>query len=112
MSSKQFEIDIAFGVLIRVRYTATQGKVDHFTAQLELYDDTGETPVWLPVVRYDSAHGEAHIDYLTPQGVTYKKQWLALRWPYNSALDVAINELRRDSAAHIIRFRTMQEEVR
>ena len=56
MSPKQFEIDIAFGVLIRVRYTATQGKVDDFTAQLELYDDTGQTPVWLPVVRYDSAH--------------------------------------------------------
>ena len=44
MSSKQFEIDIAFGVLIRVRYTATKGKVDHFVAQLELYDDTGQTP--------------------------------------------------------------------
>ena len=65
MSPKQFEINIAFGVLIRVRYTATQVKADDFTAQLELYDDTGQTPVWLPVVRYDSAHGEAHIDYLT-----------------------------------------------
>lgn len=86
---------------IRSRMTTdSRGRVILFTLQLEtLIDDH-----WLPVVRYDNAHGQAHIDYIDPEDVTYEKVWLNLREPYNDAFTMAENDLKVTYLAHRARF--------
>ena len=86
---------------IRTRMTTnSRGDVLKFTVQLELLIDDE----WLPVVRYDNAHGEAHIDYLDPSGVTYEKAWLNLKAPFNDAFTLAESELERTYELHRARF--------
>lgn len=81
-----------------------RGNVIRFTVQLEIWIDK-----WEPVVRYDSAHGEAHIDYVDPKGVTYDKTWLHLRSPFNVAMTQAEQELKQDFSFHIQRYRKQME---
>jgi hypothetical protein len=51
---------------IRSRMTTNRrGEVTVFTLQLEFLIGNE----WLPAVRYDTAHGEAHIDLIDPSGV-------------------------------------------
>jgi len=104
--SREWEIWLEHNVLIRIHMTTdNQGNVDHFTAQLEVWlEDT-----WWPVVRYDSAHHEAHGDYINPRGVKYQKDWLNLRWPFNTALTRARQEPKEDYQHHITRFITQLE---
>lgn len=110
MADKMYEQDLEPGVVLRSRFTTERGQVVNFTVQLELADDTGARPVRRHVVRYDAAHGEAHIDYIDPQGVTYRKEWLNSREPYNETLTLAINDLTTNYRAHIARFREMEAE--
>lgn len=86
---------------IRSRMTTNnRGEVIMFTLQLELLIDE----VWYPVIRYDSAHDEAHIDFLDPSGVTYNKVWLGLRSPFNTAFTLAEDELKDSVDNHRARF--------
>lgn len=105
MPSGSWEIWLEEDVQIRTRMTLDRrGNVRRFTVQLELYLDR-----WRPVVRYDNAHGEAHIDYINPEGVTYEKVWLNVYWPYNDVMTVAEHELKRTYDDHIARFREQLE---
>src|SRR5680860_927769 len=82
---------------IRTRMTTNnRGVIEKFTLQLEVLVD-GD---WLPIVRYDNAHGEAHIDFLDPTGVTYDKVWLGLRAPFNAAFTRAEDELKESAREH------------
>ncbi len=54
---------------LRVRLTAERGEVLSFTAQYETIED-GER---LAVVRYETAHGFAHIDILNRRGDVVEK---------------------------------------
>ena len=86
---------------IRTRMTTNQrGEVTVFTLQLEFLvgDD------WLPAVRYDSAHGEAHIDLIDPAGVEYDKIWLGETAPYNELFTLAEDNLEEDADDHRQRF--------
>ncbi len=86
---------------IRSRMTTdSRGRVVTFMLQLEVLVDEG----WLPVVRYDSAHGRAHIDYVDPEGVTYEKVWLDHWEPFNNAFTLADNELKTTWQVHRSRF--------
>jgi hypothetical protein len=86
---------------VRVRMTTDSlGAVLLFTLQLEIWLNDR----WLPIVRYDTAHGEAHIDYLNPTGTTYDKVWLGQRSPFNAAFTLAEDELKRDAEHHRSRF--------
>jgi len=105
MPTTEYFKSLAPGVSLRVRYTSDRNTVEHFIVRLEIYtEDT-----WRPVVRYDNAHGEAHIDYLDPKGVTYRKDWLNIRWPFNAALDEAKEELQESYQRHIDRFMAQRE---
>lgn len=67
MSSRGYFIDLEYGVVLRVRFTNNQqGQTDHFTVQLELHDPSELEEIWSPVVRYNNAHGSAHIDHNRP----------------------------------------------
>ena len=100
MPTTEYFKPLALGVSLRVRYMADRNSVEHFTVQLEICLDD----IWHPVVRYDNAHGEAHIDYINPRGVTYRKDWLNVHWPFNEAFDDAKAELEEDYQRHIDRF--------
>ena len=100
MPDKDWFMWLADDIQIRIRMAKDyRGNVTQFTLQLELYLD-----IWRPVVRYDSAHQEAHIDYITPKGVTYEKVWLDLNWPFNEAMTRAIAERKQTYERHIERF--------
>lgn len=58
---------------LRVRVDIFRGDVTRFVVQLE-YNSKDDK--WLPVVRYDNAHGRPHRDILDPGGKTIKKEWL------------------------------------
>lgn len=80
---------------IRVRITTERGTVTHFTVQYETFTESG----WHPAVRYDTAHGQAHIDYLDSAGTRIAKTELGFFFPFNEALqwgleDIATNWLR------------------
>ena len=94
---------------IRTRMTTgRRGEVTVFTLQLELLVDGR----WLPAVRYDSAHGEAHIDLIDPSGVQYDKMWLGERAPFNTAFNRAEDELKETAVQHRERFIRQMEESR
>lgn len=77
-----------------------RSNIEQFTLQLEyvVEDD------WLPVVRFDSAHGEAHIDYINLKGEEYYKVWLGIGPPYNEVFTLAEAELKTSFATFIYEF--------
>ncbi|MGC4108143.1 MAG: hypothetical protein QM753_17605 [Thermomicrobiales bacterium] len=77
-----------------------QGNVISFTIQLEYW----HREKWRPVIRYDSAHGQAHIDYLAPNGREYDKTWLGIFPPFNEAFTIAELELVNRYDEHIEQF--------
>ncbi|MBI3801274.1 MAG: hypothetical protein HY268_30420 [Deltaproteobacteria bacterium] len=67
-----------------------EGKIVRFVVQYETF----LAGKWVPVVRYDTAHGFAHKDILSPSGETEKK--VTVPYSYNEALtnaevDVKLN---------------------
>ncbi|MFN8495555.1 MAG: hypothetical protein U0350_48615 [Caldilineaceae bacterium] len=75
--------------VLRVRFSIEHGQVLEFMVQLECRFEESER--WVPVVRYDTAHGFAHCDRLHPYNATTKTA-MATR-DYNEALDVAMKDL-------------------
>ncbi|MCL5951246.1 MAG: hypothetical protein M1132_05910 [Chloroflexi bacterium] len=55
---------LAPGVISRVRFARQRGRVIQFSIQLECWIANE----WHRVVRYDTAHGFAHLDILRPDG--------------------------------------------
>ncbi|MGB3306285.1 MAG: hypothetical protein WBA63_08870 [Thermomicrobiales bacterium] len=99
-------------MVLRIGFTTSRGRVVRYVVQLEIIDDTGPKLVRRPVVRHDAAHGEAHIDHIDPKGVTYDKQWLDIREPYNETFNNAVRDLSENYQSHIERFRTMERRSR
>lgn len=90
-----------YPIRIRVEFeTDRRGQVIRFTVQLEI--EIAE--MWLPVVRFDTEHNEAHIDLLDPDGREYDKQWLGIHLPYNATLTRATDELSENYGRHVRRF--------
>lgn len=93
---------LAFGVQIRVRLQNDgHGNTVGFVIQLEYWDGAR----WWPVIRYDTAHGRPHVDYLDPQGNEYQKVWIDEHPPYNDLVNLVLRDLRQSFLQHIERFR-------
>ena len=74
---------------LRARFEIERGSVLSFMVQLESrFDEYSE---WVPVVRYDTAHGFAHLDRLHPYGATAKSAMPSQ--DYSEALQLAIDDL-------------------
>lgn len=82
---------------IRVRITTNRGRVTHFTVQYE----TRLEGTWRPVVRCDTAHGQAHIDYLDRHGTKIAKTELGVFFPFDEALQWSLDDI----AANWVRYR-------
>ncbi|MGI8482673.1 MAG: DUF7718 family protein [Thermomicrobiales bacterium] len=70
------------GNSLRIRISTETVDVTSLTVQYETWID-GE---WVAVVRYDTAHGQAHIDFLDHDGNKIDKTELGFFFPFNDAL--------------------------
>jgi hypothetical protein len=84
---------------LRVRFELEHGQVVGFTVQLE--SRFGEDQ-WVPVVRYDTAHGFAHCDRLHPYAPPAKSQMNTR--DYNEALTLALHDLALNWGAYRRRY--------
>jgi len=74
---------------LRVRFELEHGRVVGFTVQLECR--FGDNDQWVPVVRYDTAHGFAHCDRLHPYDPAVKTEMTSR--DYHEALTLAMDDL-------------------
>lgn len=91
---------------LRVRFELQHGRVAGFTVQLECRWD--ENDPWVPVVRYDTAHGFAHCDRLHPYEPTAKVE-METR-DYNEALTFALRDLWENWTAYRRRYEQWQRQ--
>lgn len=85
--------------ILRIRFELDRGQVLAFVAQLEcLFEDSG----WLPVVRYDTAHGFTHRDTMRPNEETEKTE-ISVR-SYKEGLNYAMDEIKANWQAYRWRY--------
>ncbi len=82
MRRVEFVVILDDGVRRRHIHEAERGIIQTFAVQLEVLKDDK----WIPVIRYDSVHGFAHIDRYSPDG---KKEKTVLELDLNTALTLA-----------------------
>ncbi len=90
MSESEFELRLSENNQARVSFRTEKGKVSKFTVQLER-----KNKKWLPIVRFDTAHGRVHKHVFHPDGtqeivklkfdnynqaLTYVYQYVKLHW--------------------------------
>lgn len=80
---------LAPGKSVRIRISTEKGDVTSFTVQYETLIGNR----WIPVVRYDTAHGQAHIDFLDLQGRKIGKRELGFFFPFNEALQWCLEDI-------------------
>lgn len=86
----------------RVRFQLDRNRVIEFVVQLECFID-GE---WIPIVRYDTAHGFAHRDLMRPLRPPEKREMRVK--DFNEGLTFALKDL----AAHWEKYRERYEQWR
>jgi hypothetical protein len=73
---------------LRVFFTTAHGEVQGFVVQFEIFVEEE----WMPVVRYDTAHGFFHVDLLKPHGPVEK---IVMNFTdYGKALTFAIAQIQ------------------
>ena len=97
MAEKRYLLPVWTDTRIR-HYHRTKGRrIVEFSVQLEV-EVQG---TWREVIRYDTAHGLAHIDRFTVRGKR-TKEWLRL--DYNQALTRAERDLKQNWLTYRERF--------
>jgi len=92
------------GVIIRVCFQKEHGRILWFVVQLEIILDEQ----WLPVTRYDTAHGFIHRDDMRPNGEQFKSPLL---FPsYEDGMNFAINDLRTNAAWHVESYKQWKSQ--
>jgi len=84
----EFRIQLGPADRLREHHVRSKRRIIIFTVQYETFWQDK----WLPVVRYDAAHGFAHRDLYDLQGGTTKTPLFIL--DYNQALTFAESDLR------------------
>jgi len=97
MRSVNFVVVLDNDVRKRHIHEADKGKVRSFAVQLEIRVE-GQ---WMPVIRYDSAHGSSHIDQYTPDG---KKKKAILDLDLNTALTLADWDVNNNWEQYLEKF--------
>ncbi len=98
--TKRFIYPVSSDTFIRREQVIERGKVVRFVVQLEI-GLVGEATT-RPVIRYDTAHGFAHIDRYNRRGKR-KKEHLAIT-DFNQALTVAEQDIKQHWPAYRERF--------
>ena len=100
MSTKHFIYPVSSDTFIRREQVIERGKVVRFVVQLEV-ELAGESTA-RPVIRYDTAHGFAHIDRYNRKGKQKKEQLTVA--DFNQALTVAEQDIRHNWPVYRERF--------
>lgn len=99
MDEREYNFFLPDGTSIRIWLRKHRGDVLRFTVQLEAYFDND----WIPISRYDNAHGYVHRDDLKPDGTQIKSP--AMSFASNrDALNYAVADLRSNSQTYIERY--------
>lgn len=85
---------------VRVSFDTERGQVTDFTVQYEIWRDGR----WLPVVRYDSAHGQPHRDTLDRTGRVVDKDWMPRAMTNDAAMQYAIRDIKANWATYLSAF--------
>jgi hypothetical protein len=85
-------LDDAAQEWLRMRIWIDRGRVVRFTVQYE----TTLAGQWVRVVRYDTAHGYAHLDVLDQLGRVGIKIVVAVHLSFDQALTVVERDLRQN----------------
>lgn len=91
MNEIEYELFLSSDMKDRLRVYALKdkGEILKFLVQYEAFIETK----WHPIVRYDTAHGFAHIDVMSPDGRIDKQP---IYFPsYSLAFTYATQDLRR-----------------
>ena len=99
MKEVRFTIALDADVRIRHLHRTDRGKVLRFTVQLEVFRGTR----WRPVVRYDSAHGQAHLHRYHPKRKAVRE---SLSLGFADALTFAEGDLRHNWELYLQEYRT------
>ena len=83
---------------LRCAYRRRRKRIVQFTVQVEVFHDDR----WLPVVRYDNAHGFCHCDTIHVDGSQDKQP--VYYGEANDTFTRAIDDLRRSWRDHCARF--------
>ncbi len=89
----------------RVRFETDKARVLSFVVQLEYEGEEG----WQPVIRYDTAHGFAHVDRYSPDGSVKRHELMAVS-DYDEGLTIAINTVKTRYAELAEPFRESAHE--
>ncbi len=99
LSERHWFVEVDPGrVRVRCAYQRMGKRIVRFTVQLEIE----HTRAWLPVVRYDNAHGFCHRDDLHPDGSQDKTPVVV--GDVNSTFTYAIEDLRTNWTVYRARF--------
>lgn len=99
MVEREFFIPLPGNAVLRVRYRKDRGRILLFSVQLEAYIEN----TWMPITRYDTAHGFVHRDDLKPDGTQIKSPPMTFA-DNRDALNYAIRDLRLNSQFYIERY--------
>ena len=88
---------IESGVSVRVAFDRDRGRKTDFLVQLEVLVEGR----WRPVVRYDTAHGQAHRDLLAWNGRVVEKTWMPSELDFNRCLSVAEHDVTTNARTYI-----------
>ena len=97
MPEKRYVLPVWIDTRIRHYHRIEKGRVEQFLIQLEI-EVRG---AWKEVVRYDTAHGYAHVDRFNLKG-RKKKQRLGLG--FNEALTRAERDIKQNWATYREQF--------
>ena len=97
MAESRYLLPVSTDTRIRHYHRTDRRRVVEFSIQLEVKVDDG----WRAVIRYDTAHGSAHIDRFTIGGKR-QKEWLRL--DFREALVRAERELKQNWLTYRERF--------
>ena len=100
---KRFFVELTEWARIRVHLSLVKGRVRDLVIQLEVW--RGE---WIPVVRYDTAHGVPHRDFLRRRGPP-EKTWLG-HSPLSGFVNVALDDLREHWRQYLYEAGYQEEE--
>lgn len=97
MSVTEYVIPLGENARKRHSHETDKGEVVAFTVQLEVYMNNQ----WWEVIRYDSAHGFAHVDRYYPDGRKLKTK---LNLKFSEALTLADEDIKENWKAHKMAF--------
>ena len=96
MPRKDFIIWLEHGLFIAVDFETDGPRMVSFVVRLVFTDDHGEHTI----ARYDTAHGTAHRDLLTPANRLREKKWMS-NVDFFRALDYAIKDFKENHASYL-----------